>query len=139
MKIRSWGVILGISGFFLAVFLIDRSGLLSRKGLVEISTPVSALAEQVALRACDSSQANNIGPLVPDQYLSSSERELSETTSFEGVPRSVWSLRAGFSIASPTDPEYWAQMLGSGWYLDWNVRTRFSIEWSGTLADDPCA
>lgn len=33
-------------------------------------------------------------------------------------------MRAGFGLAQPADPEYWAGALDSGWYLSWGVAKR---------------
>lgn len=74
------------------------------------------------LLGCDSSGGSYIGPLVPDQNTPIPEIPLSETQPEEAIPTSVWSIRAGFSISTSTDPEFWAQKLGSGWYLDWSTR-----------------
>jgi hypothetical protein len=86
---------------------------------ISIITPT----ESNPLNTCDLTQASFSGPLVPDPTTASSENRLSEISPGQTVPESAWSPRAGFSISAPTDPEHWAQMLGSGWYLDWNVQS----------------
>lgn len=81
----------------------------------------STQRETALLQACDSTQAVLEESLVPEQSPASSDKELSGIKPDDRVPEKRWSKRAGFSIALQTDPEYWAQMLGSGWYLDWRM------------------
>jgi hypothetical protein len=92
------------------------------KALRAKGTSASGSQQPMTLHACDSTQTSFLGPLVPGQDTASSDNSSSEVKPDETVPRSAWSTRAGFSISTSTDPEYWAQMLGSGWYIDWSVR-----------------
>ena len=75
------------------------------------------------LIACDLSQTNSIGPLVPGQDSMGANQNLSDISPAEIVPQDERSPRAGFSLSSQTNPEYWAQLLGSGWYIDWTVQS----------------
>jgi hypothetical protein len=127
LKIHLWGVVLVVAVFFLVAAMIDWPGIhMAKAGSVK-STLVTVDTEQVVLRSCDSAQGSSIGPLVPDQNTSSSEKTLSENNMAEGIPKDAWSARAGFSIASPTDPAHWAGMLGSGWYLDWGMSSEVKL------------
>jgi hypothetical protein len=94
-----------------------------RKALQAQGITNSASQQPITLHACDSTQGSFLGPLVPGQDIASSGSTLSDLKPNETVPRSAWSTRAGFSISTPTDPEYWAQILGSGWFIDWSVRS----------------
>ncbi len=123
MKARYWLFILGVVAFLVAAISIDQRGLSSANALNTKGTYETAAQESITLLACDPNQGSFSGPIVPDQNIASPERSLSDFGPDEKIPKSAWSTRAGFSISAPTDPEYWAQMLGSGWYLDWNVRT----------------
>jgi hypothetical protein len=78
---------------------------------------------QMHLQACDSSQGNPVGPLVPEQGTPLPLTPLDEIRTAEAIPSVNWSARAGFSISSFTDPAHWAEMLGSGWYLDWSMQS----------------
>jgi hypothetical protein len=84
-------------------------------------TPTSS-AEEELLQPCAASQGSYSGPLVPNQDTPSPVVESDEILPEGAIEPSDWSARAGFSISYATDPTYWAQVLGSGWYLDWNVR-----------------
>jgi hypothetical protein len=106
----------------MAAFSIDQTELLPGKVLQTKGTSVPASPGSITLHACDPTQENYLGPLVPDQNIASLESSLIGNNPEEKVPKSARSTRAGFSISTPTDPEYWAQMLGSGWYVDWSVR-----------------
>ncbi|MFZ2096209.1 MAG: hypothetical protein WAV05_06175, partial [Anaerolineales bacterium] len=128
MKTHFWGIVIFATVFFLSAAMLDWPGLIKVKEGNVKSTIVLAETKQVVLRSCDSSQGNSIGPLVPDQKPSSSEKTLSELKVSEGIPKAAWSARAGFSIASPTDPVYWAGMLGSGWYLDWGMQSDAQLD-----------
>jgi hypothetical protein len=84
------------------------------------SIPTSNAQEH--LQACDSSQESPVGPLVPEQGTPLPLTPLDEIRTAEAIPCVNWSARAGFSISSFTDPAYWAEMLGSSWYLDWSMQ-----------------
>jgi hypothetical protein len=119
---------IGIIIFLATAVLIDRTGFPIRKVLPTKGTSETTIQESTLLKACYSSQESFLGPLVPDLNNISSESSLSEDNPAERVPKSAWSSRAGFSISSPTDPEHWGSMLGSGWYLDWSVRAEPPID-----------
>ena len=123
MKAWHWLIIIGVVGLLAAAFLIDQTEFQLGKAQKTKGTSESASQASITLRACDSSQGNYVGPLIPDQAIPNSDSSLSGDKPAEKVPEGAWSKRAGFSISTPTDPELWAQLLGSGWYLDWGVRT----------------
>ena len=122
--------------------LIDRIKLSSGKN--EPTTGPAALKTQalIALQTCAAEQGSSIGPLVPDQKPASSATSLSAIDPSELIPKSAWSTRAGFSISIPTDPEYWGSRLGSGWYLDWNIRSDSAPDnlehWSMVRVHEDC-
>ncbi len=122
MKVRYWGVIaVGMMVLLLAGYM-DWPGLRTEPSLNPTTTSALDPNQKEILLACDSSESSYIGPLVPIQNTPRPESTLGETQPEEAIPTSVWSTRAGFSISTSTDPEFWAQKLGSGWYLDWNTR-----------------
>jgi hypothetical protein len=123
LKAWYWLIIIGVVGFLVVAFLIDQTELQVGMALGTKETSESANQESITLKTCDSSQESYLGPLIPDQTNTNSDNSLNDDKPDEKVPEAAWSKRAGFSISTPTDPEYWANMLGSGWYLDWGVRT----------------
>jgi hypothetical protein len=128
LKARYWWLIIAIVVFLVAAFTIDQSKFPIGKAQQAKGTSASAYQVPITLRACDQTHGSDLGYLVPDQNTTSSESSLSDITPSEKVPHSAWSIRAGFSISTPTDPGYWAQMLGSGWYIDWNVRAELPVD-----------
>ena len=121
MKGRIWFFILGLLGILAVLILINRKAINPGNG-----QPVKGnLTPQkpITLEACDTSSMSLSGPLVPGENAPGITNQLSEISHTEKVPTSEWSSRAGFSISTATDPEYWAQLLGSAWYIDWAVRT----------------
>jgi hypothetical protein len=122
MKVRYWWFVIVMVVFLMAAFSIDRSELFPGKVQPTKGTSIPASTQSITLRACDSTHGNYLGPLVPDQNTASTHSSISAINPGEKIPQSAWSTRAGFSISTPTDPEYWAQMLGSGWYIDWSIR-----------------
>jgi hypothetical protein len=127
LKSRYWWFIISVGLFLAAAASIDQNAIPNRKILQANGTPDSTSQELITLQACGSIQTDFSGPLVPNLDPTTSHSQLGDLTSDEGVPKSAWSTRVGFSISSPTDAEYWAQMLGSGWYIDWNIRTTPSL------------
>ena len=123
MKGRYWWVILGVTVFLATAILIDWSGLVFEKGLQARVSSASPDEELINLRACDPTRGSYSGPIVPDLNITSSEIASGDSKPAEKVPENAWSTRAGFGISASTNPEYWAQLLGSGWFIDWNVRT----------------
>jgi hypothetical protein len=114
---------IGAIVLLVAAFSIDQTELQPGKTQQAKITSTSTSQDLDTLRACDPRQGSYSGPLVPDQNMIHSATSSSDIKPDEKVPESAWSTRAGFSISTATDPEYWAEMLGSGWYIDWNVRT----------------
>jgi hypothetical protein len=128
--------------FFIVAVLLDRHKLLTAEIPPTIVTSEFKLQQPVTLQTCGSAQNSSIGPLVPDQKATGSASTLSAIDPSEQIPKSTWSTRAGFSISSPTDPEYWGSRLGSGWYLDWNIRNNIAEEniehWSMIRVHEDC-
>ena len=124
MTRRTWWIIVGIVVFLLIAMGIDGSGYLFAKGQQARGGSVSADKVSVSLRACDPTQGSYSGPLVPETKSTSSNITVDDRKPEETVVENAWSSRAGFSISASTDPEYWAQLLGSGWYIDWNVQSK---------------
>lgn len=127
MKARYWWLIIGVVGFVIAAFSIDQSGLLFVDILQAKVSSIPTSLELDFLHACDPIQGIYSGPLVPNQDSTDSKSKLSDINPDQEVPENAWSKRAGFSISTNTDPEYWAKMLGSGWYIDWSVRIESSL------------
>jgi hypothetical protein len=107
--------------FLMAALWIDESELIPKRALETIKPSLSLSEGAITLRACDPIQRSFLGPLIPDQNITQTKGNLSDINPDEILPQSAWSTRAGFSISTPTAPEYWAQLLGSGWYVDWRV------------------
>jgi hypothetical protein len=122
VKIRYWGVIAVVVVLVLMAGLIDSLEPATRLSLNPATTSISVPTTGVILRVCEPSQGGYAGPLVPEQATPISVVPFSNIQPSQAIPSSAWSARAGFSISSSTDPEYWAKMLGSGWYLDWRTR-----------------
>jgi hypothetical protein len=122
LKARYLGLIIVAGVFLIAAFFIDQADLLPGKVQPTNGTSVSASPKSNTLRTCDPTHASYLGPLVPDQNTAILNNGSTDLSSNETVIKSARSTRAGFSISTPTDPEYWAEMLGSGWYVDWSVK-----------------
>ena len=93
---------------------MDQKELKLGQALQAKGTAITAVQDSITLVACAPTQVSFSGPLVPGQNIASSNSNLSDITPNEKIPKNEWSTRAGFSISSPADPEYWAGMLGSG-------------------------
>ena len=128
MKSRYLWIILGVAIFLATVVIIDKLKLSSEKDLQVKEATASTTQGSINLRTCDQTQTSLSGPLVPDQGNTELDADLSEITAVEKIPESTWSTRAGFGISTSTDPYHWAQLLGSGWYIDWSIRTEHPIE-----------
>jgi hypothetical protein len=142
LKARYWVLITAAAMFLFAAILLDRHMLFSAGIPPTIGTAGFNIQEPVTLQTCGAAQSSSIGPLVPDQNAASSAPSLSVIDPSEKIPTSAWSTRAGFSISSTTDPEYWGSRLGSGWYLDWNIRSNAGEEniehWSMVRVHEEC-
>jgi hypothetical protein len=123
LKGKCFGVAFGVAVFLLIAILMDWSELLLVTGLAIKETSAIDYEEMHNLSACNPSQGSFSGPLIPEKDNPVIDDPISVSQSDEKVPIQVWSSRAGFGISSSTDPEYWAEKLGSGWYIDWSVRT----------------
>jgi len=131
-----------VTVFLVITLQIDRPKLSAEKGVLQIKKPASGGSESIALRACDSSEMDNFGQLVPDQGTSQEENKPDVIGTDENIPNRERSSRAGFGVSTPTDPGYWAGLLGSGWYLDWSIRTEPLLDnldhWQMIRVHDDC-
>ncbi len=122
MKGRLWVILPVAVALLVMAGYLDWSWLM-RGGQSDITpSPAPENPADLLLRTCVSTQDSYLGPLVPSQAPPSPAILLSELTPVDAIPQTAWSTRAGFSISYATDPTYWAQSLGSGWYLDWSVQ-----------------
>jgi hypothetical protein len=122
LKTRFGWFIIGAGVILIAAFLFDQAYTQSTKVQSANGTSITAPPESVTMRSCDLTQESYTGPLVPDQNSTSSNLSSIDIKPDEKQPISTRSKRAGFSISTPADPELWAGLLGSGWYVDWSVR-----------------
>ena len=122
MKGKCFGVVFGVAVLLLIAILMDWSGRLLVTGLAIKETSAIDYEEMHKLGACGPYQGNFSGPLIPEKDNPAVNNSISVSQSDEKVPNYAWSSRAGFGISSSTDPEYWAEKLGSGWYIDWTVQ-----------------
>ena len=141
MKTRHWLLLIATTMFLIAAIFIDLNK--SAPGKVHptgITTPEPQA--HITLQTCGSTQSSSIGPLVPDQNETSAVTSLSDIDPGEKIPVTHWSTRAGFSISSSTDPEYWGATLGSGWYLNWSIQNNPSPNglehWSMVRVHEDC-
>ena len=123
MKFRSFWLLLFFIIVLIAAYWVDQAKLHDDKVPQLVATLAKGSQVSDSLIACDSSQASSIGPLVPSQDNTGANQDLSDISPADIVPQNERSPRAGFSLSSQTNPEYWAQMLGSGWYIDWAVQS----------------
>ncbi|OGO14578.1 MAG: hypothetical protein A2032_04450 [Chloroflexi bacterium RBG_19FT_COMBO_49_13] len=123
MKGRKRWLVIGMVVFLAIIISIDLREIPVGKALQAKATSGATAQVSLTLQTCDPTQGSYSGSLIPDLSIAGSDRSLSDIRQDEMVPESAWSTQAGFSISSPTDPEYWAQMLGAGWYIDWSVRS----------------
>ena len=123
MKGKCFGVAFGVAIVLLIAILMDWPGLLLVTGLAIKETSAIDYEEMHNLRACSPSQGSFSGPLIPEKDNPNLKHTISVGQSDEKVPIHAWSTRAGFGISFSTDPEYWAEKLGSGWFIDWSVQT----------------
>ena len=142
MKTRYWLLLIATTMFLIAAIIINLNKLAPGKiqPISRASTPETQ--SQITLKTCGATQSSSIGPLVPDQNETSAVSSLSDIDPGVKIPQTHWSTRAGFSISSPTDPEYWGSTLGSGWYLDWNIQNNPSPNglehWSMVRVHEDC-
>jgi hypothetical protein len=118
VKLRPWAILIALLGLFLLAGGLDRAG----PGSQGLGASETATAASEYLTACQPSQPAYEGPLVPYQATPQPVLPLENLQPEAAIQPSSWSARAGFSISYSTDPFYWAQLLGSGWYLDWSVQ-----------------
>jgi hypothetical protein len=117
------GLFLVIAVVFIGAFALDWTRTLQAEPIVQKFSPTQGEKQIITLIGCNSSQDSSIGPLVPGQSTSTAESALSEDVYKAGVSMEIRSTRAGFSIATASDAAYWAGKLGSGWYLDWGMKS----------------
>ena len=128
MKGLNRWLVVGIVVILAIVISMDQRERLVGKVLQAKATSGVTTLGSLKLQTCDPTQGSYSGSLIPDLSIAGSDRSLSDIKPDDMVPESAWSTQAGFSISSPTDAEYWAQMLGAGWYLDWSVRSEPPFE-----------
>ena len=107
-----------------AAFSIDLTEVLPGKTQPTKASSILTLQKSMTLLPCESTKGGYLGPLVPDQNTLGTESNLLESQPEDKVPKSEWSFRAGFSISTPTDPEYWGRSAG--------IRLVFRLEHSST-------
>jgi hypothetical protein len=142
MTIRFWGIMLMLGLLFTAAMIIDQPLLGAIQHMIPdmASIPVSDGGD--ILHGCISGQGISIGPLVPDQNTAAPTASPREIPLANDVLNRALSTRSGFSLSSPTDPGYWAGMLGSGWYLDWGMQAKKPLDglehWQMVRVHDNC-
>ena len=82
--------------------------------------------------ACGTETGSYTGLLVPKQTSVASTAGSPDQKREPAKIDHKTSDRAGFGISTSADPEYWAALLGGGWYLDWSVKVvpaNFPVHW----------
>jgi hypothetical protein len=122
LNTRNWWFLLPIAVLLIIVSSIGRIEYLLEKAHQTKATSLPVSPGPDILKACDPTPGSYAGPLVPKLNTTSPAISLSKIVPNEKIPKSGRSTRAGFSVSTSTDPEYWAQLLGAGWYIDWTAR-----------------
>lgn len=122
MKFRSIGIAIVLVALFVVAALQDTPAVSTEQVTNVMPGKETETSSSDILQGCESYQGGSIGPLVPDQGTPQPVATQVQTAPAKPIPHTDLSLRAGFSISTPTDPEYWAGLLGSAWYLDWSIR-----------------
>ncbi len=128
MKIRFWVAFPVAAALIVMGAYLDWSWLAHSRQANSTQSSAFEIPIDQLLHACESSPLSYTGPLVPTQNMPVPSISLGEIEPAGAIPQAAWSTRAGFSISYTTDPTYWAQLLGSGWYLDWSVQSEPQIE-----------
>ncbi len=124
MRLRLWGILLVFVALVGIALLIDQHGVGSVGNMLGSA---EGKYEKSDLKACDPVQASFSGPLVPDQANTIPTIPLNNLVTGDQHLGMELSSRAGFAISVPTDAPYWAELLGSGWYIDWSVQYHLPI------------
>jgi hypothetical protein len=122
LKIRYLWIVVAVAVVLVITILIEKSGLLDGTQQPALEIPAVVTDKYANLRVCDTTQMDYSGPLIPDQSTNNVENNSIDVNTDKKVSERAGSSRPGFGISSPTDPEHWAQLLGSGWYIDWSMR-----------------
>jgi hypothetical protein len=122
-------ILVGMISLLVAALFIDRAGLLLENSAQSVGIIESAVQRSFTLRPCESQSGIYSGPLIPTpDQLNSYSRTIQDQPK-QPIPANAWSHRAGFSVSTSTDADYWAGKLGSGWYLDWRVQIPVGINY----------
>jgi hypothetical protein len=70
---------------------------------------------------CSQNQDGYTGQLIPSQATGSLINETQIINNQPKISKNALSERIGYSISTQANSEYWANLLGAGWYLDWSV------------------
>jgi hypothetical protein len=108
--------------FLVTAVFVDRVDLFLENNSQIDNTIETGVQGSITLQSCESQSGSYVGSLIPTPDKSISYSRTIEDQLIPKVHANDWSSRAGFSISTPTDPDYWAGRLGSGWYLDWIVQ-----------------
>ena len=128
---KSWFIWVGIGFLFCLVILIWQFNIPPPTKVIQNVETVATISADSTYDECDPSVGGNVGPLIPSQTstiiptITPFPLDLSK---IKKIPESDLTRRAGFGISSPTDPQYWAALLGSNWYLDWTVHAKSSTD-----------
>jgi hypothetical protein len=95
-------------------------------GFLSACDAKTATTEPAQGKICNSTKQ---GELLPPQLPTSTPPPVHKTPVGTVQPEPTLDLtqlstRAGFGLAQPADPEFWAAALKSGWYLSWDVEKR---------------
>lgn len=121
MKVRRGLIVLVVITILVGGISLDANGLRLWVGL-QSGTVISQVTAENTLKPCSSSKSSYSGPLIPAQSTNIAHSRNEVIIPIGNVPVSSWSQRIGFGISTQADPQYWASILGVGWYLDWRAR-----------------
>ncbi len=122
MKVRYWGI--GIAFLLLLVLAakIDKPADHDAAGVKEAASSLPAKVDLATLGTCVGETVSYPEPVFPEQKATEAEPPNRENKVYEVIPKTNWSTRVGFGMSTSTDPQYWAEILGASWYIDWSVR-----------------
>jgi hypothetical protein len=122
LRLRYRWIILIVVVWLAGAIMLDQDKLLT--GVAGQANRINGIpfVEAVTIETCELSQVSYSGPLIPDHGEPSTGSNLSDHQPDYKEAESARSSRSGFSISTSTDPLYWAELLGSGWYLDWRIQ-----------------
>jgi hypothetical protein len=117
----------------LAVFLLNQRQTSERTGalpvnLKDTSAPTKTfptkLAEPSMGKPCQQTQTEVLLPTSPSTQSAATIATRALSTPIIRLDPNQLSFRAGFGLAATAQPEYWAEQLHAGWFLDWAVKPR---------------